>query len=185
VNRVRSFPPVARRDAEVLILGSMPGAASLAANQYYAHPRNAFWRIMGSVLGFDPAAPYAVRVNALKTARIALWDVLRSCVRPGSLDAMIADEEPNDFAAFFRAHRRIARVYFNGAKAEASFRRHVLPALDARGIAFARLPSTSPAHAALSLARKTAAWRRVRPAARAASRDSMRLRGRHRRGPRN
>jgi hypoxanthine-DNA glycosylase len=161
--RLRSFAPIAGRGARILILGSMPGAASLAANRYYAHPKNAFWPIMGRLLGFDPAAPYGQRVAALKAAHIALWDVLHSCVREGSLDAAIEAETANDFAAFFRAHPSIGRVYFNGAKAEASFRRHVLPVLPAlpMRLRYARLPSTSPAHASLPYARKRAAWRAI------------------------
>ena len=138
----------------------MPGAASLKAKQYYAHPQNGFWPIMGQLLGFDPSAPYRRRERALKAARIAVWDVLRSCVRPGSLDARIKLETANDFAAFFRAHPRLRHVFFNGAKAEASYRRHVqIPSGGA--IRYARLPSTSPAHASLSAARKLAAWRAI------------------------
>lgn len=158
VSRIRSFAPVADLRSEVLILGSMPGTASLAAQQYYAHRHNTFWRILGELLGFDATADYPVRIAALKAGGIALWDVLESCVRPGSLDSMIVDERTNDFAAFFRAHDRIRRVYFNGAKAEASFRRRVLPGLDAGNLSFTRMPSTSPAHASLSYARKLAAW---------------------------
>ncbi len=158
--RVRSFAPIADRNARVLILGSMPGERSLAARQYYAHPQNAFWRILCELLGIDRAATYAERIRALKAARIALWDVLHSCVREGSLDATIEAETANDFAAFFSAHPSIGRVYFNGAKAEASFRRHVLPALLTR-LRYARLPSTSPAHASLPYARKLAAWRAI------------------------
>lgn len=157
---VRSFAPVAARDAEVLILGSMPGEASLAARRYYAHPQNAFWPVMGMLLGFEAQSPYALRLRALKSARIALWDVLRACRREGSLDADIAREDlaANDFAAFFRTHPRIRRVFFNGAKAEECFRRHV-----ARepGVPWQRLPSTSPAHAALSFDAKLQAWRAV------------------------
>jgi hypoxanthine-DNA glycosylase len=159
--RVRSFAPVADRNAEILILGSMPGRASLAAGRYYAHPRNAFWPIAAALVGFDPAAPYAQRTRALKAARIALWDVLHSCTRPGSLDSRIAAGIANDFRGFFRRHRRIRRVYFNGAKAEACFAKLVRPRIDAPGLRFARLPSTSPAHAAISFERKLAAWRVV------------------------
>ena len=158
--RLRSFPPIAGKDARILILGSMPGTASLAANRYYAHPHNAFWPIMGRLLGFDPAAPYARRVAALKAARIAIWDVLRSCVREGSLDASIEDETANNFTAFFRAHPRLMHVFFNGAKAESSWRRHV-PSPIGRALCFTRLPSTSPAHAALPRSRKLAAWRAI------------------------
>lgn len=136
----------------------MPGRASLNAGQYYAHPQNAFWRITSELLRIDPGASYAVRKKALIAARVALWDVLHSCERLGSLDSSIEAEIANDFERFFRAHPRLTHVFFNGAKAEASFRRHVLPGLGAR-LRYARLPSTSPAHAALPYRRKLAAWR--------------------------
>jgi TDG/mug DNA glycosylase family protein len=158
--RVRSFGPITTRDAKILILGSMPGRASLAAGQYYAHRQNAFWRIVGSLLGIDPASPYQVRVRALRASRIAVWDVLHSCVRPGSLDSSIEQETANDFNAFFRRHPGIAHVFFNGAMAEASFRRRVLPAIE-RPLHYARLPSTSPAHASMPYARKLKAWRAI------------------------
>ena len=143
----------------------MPGRASLAAGQYYAHRQNAFWKIVCSLLGTDPASPYRARVRALHASRIALWDVLHSCVRPGSLDSSIEEETANDFNAFFRRHPGIAHVFFNGAKAEASFRRHVLPAIERtlrdRVISYHRLPSTSPAHASIPYARKRRAWRAI------------------------
>jgi double-stranded uracil-DNA glycosylase len=156
--RIRSFAPIAGRGARILILGSMPGVASLKAQQYYAHPQNAFWPIMGTLLGFDPSAPYARRKRALEAACIAVWDVLLSCERRGSLDTMIENEAANDFNAFFRAQRGITHVFFNGAKAETSFRRHVLPQMRA-SLSYARLPSTSPANAGLPRRRKLAAWR--------------------------
>jgi hypoxanthine-DNA glycosylase len=156
--RIRSFDPVAARNARILILGSMPGRASLAAGQYYAHKQNAFWRIVCSLLAIDPALPYQARVRALRACRIALWDVLRSCVRPGSLDSRIELETANDFNAFFRRHAEITHVFFNGAKAEASFRRHAMPAIE-RPLHYARLPSTSPAHASVPFGRKLEAWR--------------------------
>lgn len=163
VAHIYSFAPIAERNAEILILGSMPGRASLAADQYYAHAQNAFWRIISELLQLDPASPYAVRVQALKSARIALWDVLRSCKREGSLDSMIATDTQtaNDFRAFFRAHPQITQVFFNGAKAEACFRQHVLRQIGGRVLCYTRLPSTSPAHASLSYARKLEAWRTI------------------------
>jgi len=158
----RAFPPVARADARVLVLGSMPGRASLAASQYYAHPRNAFWPIIGELFGLRPLPGYAQRVAWLKAQGIALWDVVHACVRPGSLDADIdnASVVPNDFAGFFAAHPHLVRVLFNGATAEALFRRHVLAALGTPPRPqLRRMPSTSPANAAWSFERKLAAWR--------------------------
>ena len=146
--------------ARVLVLGSMPGQASLAAREYYAYKQNAFWRIMGDLIGAGPALPYSRRLEKLKMAGIALWDVMAACERKGSLDADIVagSIQPNDFAGFFAEYPSISRIFFNGAAAETSFRRLVLPALADRGLHLARLPSTSPAHAASSYADKLAAW---------------------------
>lgn len=159
--RVHGFPPIVAKNATLLILGSMPGEASLRARQYYAHPQNQFWRIVAELLGGDPAAPYARRLRMLTHARIALWDVLQACEREGSLDADIdeASLQPNDFAAFFSRHRQITRVFFNGAKAEACFRRHVMPDIRIKPVEYQRLPSTSPANASISYVRKFEAWR--------------------------
>jgi len=161
--RVRSFDPIADRNAQVLVLGSMPGRKSLQARQYYAHRQNAFWRIVCGLLEIDPSLPYAERVRALRSARIAVWDVLHSCVRQGSMDAKIENhtEKANDFRGFFRTHRKITHVFFNGAKAEASFKRHVSGGIDATAFLFARLPSTSPANAAVPFNRKLKAWRAI------------------------
>lgn len=159
--QVKCFAPIADRNAEILILGSMPGRASLAAGQYYAHAQNAFWRIMSTLLKFDSEAPYAVRGQALKTARIALWDVLQSCSREGSLDSMIRHDTQvaNDFDGFFRSHPKIRHVFFNGAKAEECYRRHVMSERERIAVSYTRLPSTSPAHASLSYIDKLHIWR--------------------------
>lgn len=158
--QVHSFPPIENRKARVLILGSMPGAASLRAGQYYAHPHNAFWPIMGALAGADPALPYRVRTAALKAAGIALWDVLASCDREGSLDADIRHDSvvANDFPGFFAAHPHLTDVFFNGGMAQTCFRRHVMPLIGGTPLRFARLPSTSPANASLSRARKLELW---------------------------
>lgn len=163
---IHSFAPIADPHAEVLILGSMPGQASLAAYQYYAHPQNAFWRIIGELLEFDPAVvSYAEKTNALKSARIALWDVLQSCRRVGSLDSSIetGSQRINNFSAFFATHTQIRHVFFNGTKAEACFKRYVLKESWAssvlQGVQLTRLPSTSPANATLSFALKCEEWR--------------------------
>lgn len=155
----QGFAPVARADARVLILGSMPGVASLEAGQYYAFPRNAFWRIMGDLFGAGPQLDYAARLRILTDNRIALWDVIEACVRPGSLDSAIRDEgmQTNDFRGFFERHPQIQRVYFNGQKAAGLFKKRVAPQL--AGVYGCQvLPSTSPANAGRSYAAKLEAW---------------------------
>jgi hypoxanthine-DNA glycosylase len=164
--RIHGFPAVGNPSARILILGSMPGEASLRAGQYYAHPQNLFWWILGEIFGdagdeSPRVAPYDAKLRMLQSNGIALWDVLASCVRAGSQDSDIVagSQQPNDFAAFFATHKRIESVLFNGAKAESCFRRHVEPSLIARAIRFVRLPSTSPANASITYVRKMAAWR--------------------------
>ena len=168
---LRSFPPLADSAARVLILGSMPGEASLHAGQYYAHPRNAFWPIMGDLFGAGTALPYAARVRRLQAAGIALWDVLAVCARSGSLDAAIDARSiiANDLVSFFARHPGISHVFFNGTTAERCFLRHVQPALETDVLELLRLPSTSPAHAAMTYAHKRAAWRAVARASRGIS----------------
>lgn len=157
---VRSFAPLARADARVLILGSMPGEASLAAGRYYAHPRNAFWPLLGAVLEVPADADHDARVQALLAARIAVWDVLHSCEREGSLDSDIARDgrRVNAFAPFFAAHPALTTVLCNGGTAHRLFTRLVLPRLE-RAPRVVALPSTSPAHASRSFAAKLAVWR--------------------------
>lgn len=159
MNTIASFSPIEDKSARTLVLGSMPGVMSLKANQYYAHPRNAFWPIMADILGFSAGLPYGHRVEALKSSGIALWDVLQVCKRQGSLDAAIetGSRVPNDFRSFFDDHPGIRLVAFNGAEAEKSFNALVLPRIDITGIRCVRLPSSSPAHA-VPLERKIAAW---------------------------
>ena len=155
---LQSFEPIAAPDARILILGSMPGVASLEAKEYYAHPQNAFWRIMDELIGAGPDKSYAERTRILKVHGIAVWDVLKSCIRPGSLDSDIRDEVPNDFAAFFAAHPRITHIGLNGGKAAATFRKYAAAHCPAH-VHIVVLPSTSPAHAARSFAEKCALWR--------------------------
>jgi TDG/mug DNA glycosylase family protein len=157
------FPPIAARNATTLILGSLPGRKSLQMQQYYAHPQNAFWKIVARVFEAEPTLPYARRVRLLKEHQIALWDVLAAAERPGSLDSDIVTGTAavNDFGQFFRTHQEIRRVFFNGRKAEQLYQRRVLPTL---GVAFQHieyrcLPSTSPAHAGMSFAAKLAQWK--------------------------
>jgi TDG/mug DNA glycosylase family protein len=158
---LQCLAPIESQHALVLILGSMPGRASLQAQQYYAHPRNAFWQIMGRIVGAHPAMPYLERMETLRASGIALWDVLAACAREGSLDSDIdmASIRANDFITFFSTHLEITDVLLNGAMAHDCFVRHVLPSLAHRKLRIHRLPSTSPANASISSANKLAAWR--------------------------
>jgi double-stranded uracil-DNA glycosylase len=168
--RIYSFPAVAARNARVLILGSMPGVASLDAQQYYAHPRNQFWTLLERIYGAPTPLPYPERLQLLRDRHLALWDVLQSCVRPGSLDAAIEHHtaEPNALMELLRATPSIRRICCNGGTAHTALRRYFgemltreLPQIDIQ-----QLPSTSPAHASWSFARKFTAWRRaLEPAA--------------------
>lgn len=158
---IQSFPPIENPTATILILGSMPGKESLRAGQYYAHPRNTFWTIMGELVGAAPALPYEARIQKLKSAGIALWDVLASCKRHSSMDSDIEAGSicANDFASFFRAHPHITHVFFNGTMAEQCFHKYVQPMLKNRPLHYLRLPSTSPANASMSYEQKLNAWR--------------------------
>lgn len=163
---VSGFGPSSAADARALILGSLPGVASLDAAEYYAHPRNGFWSIMGELVGASPSLPYDARLQRLIDARIALWDVFARAERPGSLDSAIVDAtaQVNDFAGFFAMHPQVRTVLLNGGKAHAAFRRFVLPSL-AVAPTLVLLPSTSPANASQRPDMKTAAWREALQAA--------------------
>lgn len=159
---ISCFLPIADQHARLLILGSMPGKESLRAQQYYAHPRNAFWQIMGDLLGAKPELAYQARLAVLKTSGVAVWDVLASCTRASSLDADIdpATLVVNDFAAFYLAHPHIKQVFFNGAMAEKFYRKHV-SSTTLRHLHYHRLPSTSPAHAGMAYAQKLRHWQAI------------------------
>jgi len=158
----RGFAPFASHDARVLILGTLPGQASLAAQQYYAQPRNAFWTILQALTGIARDAPYDARLAGLRAQRIALWDVCAAAHRPGSLDARIdlATLRPNRFAEFYATHPQLELLCLNGQTAARLYARYVVPQLDARArvLRLRVLPSTSPAHASVPLADKRAAW---------------------------
>ena len=165
---IRGFPPIAAPDARVLILGTVPSERSLLERQYYAHPRNAFWRIMEELFAEGARLDYDERVEMLERAGVAVWDVLHAADREGSLDSAIVSETaaPNDIGGFLAEHPRVRSVFFNGAAAERLFRLHVGPALSESDLGFERLPSTSPANAARSFDAKLEAWRAVQRAAR-------------------
>ncbi|MDO8295150.1 MAG: DNA-deoxyinosine glycosylase [Caulobacter sp.] len=159
--RKRGFPPVVAADTRLLVLGSLPGEASLAAGRYYAHPQNAFWRLMGEVIGEDIAAlPYDGRLAALLRHRVGLWDVVGEATRPGSLDTAIRDATHNDLAALVATLPALRMAAFNGGKAARDGRR-LLAAHEDR-LRLLTLPSSSPAHASLRFAEKAAVWHELR-----------------------
>ena len=152
------FDPVVDPNTRLLILGSLPGDASLAAGQYYAHPRNAFWRLVGGVIDLDLAAlPYTERLEALRAARIGLWDVIASAERPGSLDAAIRNPEAADLRRLVASLPDLKAVAFNGGKA-ARLGRAILREVD---VTLINLPSSSPAHTKTA-AQKAAVWSTLR-----------------------
>jgi len=156
VNRKTGFAPLVDAGTRLLILGSLPGDASLRAGQYYGHPQNAFWRLVGGVIGRELAAlPYEERLAALTAAGVGLWDVIASAERPGSLDAAIRAPEAADLRGLVAALPALRAVAFNGGKA-AKLGRAVL-ADRPDGVALIDLPSSSPAHAR-PFADKAAAW---------------------------
>ena len=152
----RCFPPVTRPDTRILLLGSLPGAVSLARQRYYAHPQNLFWRLMGAVTGQDlvPLA-YEDRLEALLDAGVGLWDTVAAATREGSLDAAIRLHEASDLAALVASLPHLRAIGFNGAASAKIGRRQLGPAL---GLALIDLPSSSPAYASLSFDRKREAW---------------------------
>ena len=160
-----SFDPIVGDNAHILILGSMPGVQSLKQQQYYAHPRNAFWPIMAELFEASIEWTYQQRCQHLIDNHIAVWDVLKACNRPGSLDQHIdsASIVANDFNTFLKQHPKIERLCFNGGKAAQLFKRHVSPVLEPafKDRAQFSLPSTSPAHAAMTFKQKLCLWQKI------------------------
>ena len=154
---LHGFAPIIGDRPEVLVLGNAPSVLALAKVQYYGNPRNAFWPIAGELYGFDPTGPYDQRAAVLTANRVAVWDVLASCRRAGSLDSAVEPDSmvANDFGALFAARPTIRRVLFNGAAAEKNFLRLVPGRVD---LPFERLPSTSPAQT-MRYEAKLAVWR--------------------------
>lgn len=144
----------------------MPGIKSLEAQQYYAHPRNLFWHFMAELFDFDFPAGYAQCIEQLLKRKIAVWDVLQHCQRPGSLDSDIHNDSiiTNDFESFYHHHIHIHHVFFNGKKAEQVYRQKVLPHLpdNMQQIKIVALPSTSPANASITKQQKYQQWQQVR-----------------------
>lgn len=153
--KIQSFPSLSNPDATVLLLGTMPGVQSLAMNQYYAHPRNHFWKVLHTLFEEEPTADYSLKKEMLLRNKVAVWDVLQACERQGSLDSAIIKEVPNDFTGFLESHPNIKLIAFNGQKAAAFFKKHVQLTKD---YAFITLPSTSPANAGKSFEQKLKEW---------------------------
>lgn len=151
-----SFPPVTRPDTRLLVLGSLPGAVSLAEQRYYAHPQNLFWRLIGAVVGRDlvPLA-YEDRLHALLDAKLGLWDTVAAATREGSLDSSIRLHEASDLAALVATLPELRAVAFNGATSARIGRRQLGAA---PGLALVDLPSSSSAYASLSFEKKREAW---------------------------
>jgi double-stranded uracil-DNA glycosylase len=166
MTRHAGFRPVSSGRPVVLILGSLPGRMSLERGEYYAHPQNGFWKIMGELFGATPELTYATRKRMVTKNRVAIWDVLAAAERKGSLDSSIvaASMVPNDFRKFLNSHRCVRLICFNGRTAANLYQRKVVPMLDGEftEIRYETLPSTSPAHAAMSFAEKLKRWSIVR-----------------------
>lgn len=156
---VKSFEPLIDNESRILILGSMPGIRSLEQKQYYAHPRNNFWKILYALFEEQYEEDYENRKNFLAKHHIALWDVIKYCKREGSLDSAIKDEEINDLDWLFKAYPNIHSVLFNGAKAYQIFSKKI--GFEYAGISFYKLGSTSPAHA-ITFEDKIKDWKIIR-----------------------
>jgi hypoxanthine-DNA glycosylase len=151
-----SFPPITSNNANILILGTMPGTKSLELNQYYGHKQNNFWKFMFTILQEDFSDDYQIRKTLLQKNNIALWDVLQFCDRVGSLDSAIKNEIANDFESFLETHPNIKTILFNGQKAAAFFKKYVHLNKTYNLIT---LPSSSPANASKSFHSKLDEWK--------------------------
>lgn len=151
---MQGLAPVSNKKARILVLGSFPGPMSLKKQEYYGHPQNAFWKIMGELVG--ATGSYQSKCRRLKAQGIALWDVLEACERQGALDTKIRNPAPNDLQGFIRGHKSLKKVCLNGRKAEALYRKHFGEKIALKAI---YLPSTSPAHASVKRDHKLKAWR--------------------------
>lgn len=155
--RIESFEPVVDASCRILILGTMPGIESLRRQEYYGHPQNAFWRIMGDVLGFDAKMDYSKRLQHVLERQVALWDVIASCERETSADSKIKNAAPNAIGDLIATYSNIGHIYFNGRKAEQFFMKHIAPTIEG-DVRYTYLPSTSPANARLRYDAKREIW---------------------------
>jgi hypoxanthine-DNA glycosylase len=155
---IKAFAPIATPKSRILILGTMPGEKSLQLQEYYGNRGNRFWSIMFSIFGRELSHDYTEKVKLLTHNGIALWDVLASCQRPGSLDSNIKNEVANDFDAFYKQHPGITHVFFSSKNAAAYYDKHVGRR---EGLVYATLPSPSGANASMAPAQKRAIWQQM------------------------
>ena len=187
--KVSSFPPQVGAGCKLLVLGTVPSLRSLEMHQSYAHPHNLFWPFMGVLYDAGPELPYAERIARLQTAGVGIWDVLKDCHRPGSLDSSIrADSEvPNDIPGLLEDYPTIRAIALNGGKAQQVFTRRILPAIAparSEALAILALPSTSPANASIPRDVKLERWRALLDFAPARARTRRRNQTGARMGPR-
>ena len=161
---VHSFEPIIGRDPRILILGSMPGVISLQAVEYYANPRNAFWKIIGELFELDIECSYESRIRQISELPLVLWDTLRACQRSGSLDSSILRQqiEANDIGGLLEQYSGLRAIVFNGAASEKYLKQLVKQDVPARReLALLKMPSTSPANAGMKFEQKLLAWREL------------------------
>lgn len=159
MKEVNSFQPIINKEARILVLGSMPGVQSLQAQQYYANPRNQFWRIIYTLFAVPYDPNYSKRIDFIQNKGIALWDVIEKCQRTGSLDSNIQKPAVNDFKKLFIYYPELKLIAFNGTKSFELFKKHV--GLEREGMVYKLLPSTSPANT-MSFEDKMEQWQIIK-----------------------
>ncbi|SKB92073.1 G/U mismatch-specific uracil-DNA glycosylase [Soonwooa buanensis] len=157
-NRISSFPPVINKDSEILILGSIPGVKSLEMQEYYAHPQNKFWTIIFELFNEDFTKDYQQKLQILKKNKIALWDVIDSCERKGSLDSEIKNETGNDILKLLKDYPNLKIIFCNGQK---SYKNLIKTFGKNIEIPIVALPSTSPLHT-ISFDKKLKVWQQIK-----------------------
>ena len=158
-NRIFSFPPIIDESSEILILGSIPGQKSLEKQEYYAHPQNKFWRIIFELFNEELTTDYAERIKILEKHHIALWDVIDTCERKGSLDSEIRNEEANKIGELLHNYPNIKAIFCNGQKSHKNLMKILTKDFHLPIIV---LPSTSPAHASLKYEEKLLSWQKIK-----------------------
>ncbi|WP_264521649.1 DNA-deoxyinosine glycosylase [Flavobacterium sp. N1994] len=156
--KIQSFSPISDGNGKILILGTMPGAQSLVLNEYYGNPRNHFWKLLFTLFNETHSTDYQTKKNLILKNNIALWDVLQTCERQGSLDSNILKEIPNDFDTFLNHHPNITHIFFNGQQAAKFFKKYVTVT---NNYTLVTLPSTSPANAGTSFEKKLTEWQQL------------------------